>query len=125
MTFFILYYFDPITFFNIKSYWEQNKKAKEYLFVNVKSFKKLIKSFFFYLPHNEKQKKQNSILIITSYLTNLERITKRLKKKRRNKTLKVKNIKKKTTKDSINFFKVNQESQILLTINFLEDFLNI
>jgi late competence protein required for DNA uptake (superfamily II DNA/RNA helicase) len=125
MTFFILYYFDPITFFNLKGYWEQNKKAKEYLFVNLKSFEKLIKKFFFYLPHNEKQNKQNSILIITNYLTNLEKTTKRLKQKRQNKALKVKNNKNKTTKDSLNFLKDKQESQLLLTINFLEDFFNI
>jgi hypothetical protein len=125
MTFFILYYFDPITFFNLKGHWEQNKKAKQYLCVNVKSFKKLIKKFFFYLPHNEKQTKQNSILVITNYLTNIEKITKKLKQKRRSKILKVKNTKNKTTKNSLNLSRDKQNSQLLLTINLLEDFLNI
>lgn len=125
LAFFILYYFDLISFYNLKNSSEENKKTKTSLRLKVKSFKNILAKYFFNLPHNEAQKKQKSILLTINYLTNLNQFDKKFKQKRLFTASKTNRSENKTIKHCNNFLRAEQSSQFLLALSFLEHFLNV
>lgn len=122
---FILYYFDPISFHVLKTLQKKKqKRTKDVLNCNIKSFKALLINYFFSLIHNQKKNKKEKLLLIKNYLTFLEKFNHQLK----DKSLKKPKKKKGTffsNKISSNGFLYYKSSSFLTILNYLDDFLNV
>lgn len=125
LAFFILYYFDPISFHILKTFQKKKqKRTKDVLHFNVKSFKVLLTNYFFSLIHNQKKNKKEKLLLIKNYMTFLEKFNHQLKDKS------LKKLKKKkgtffTYKISSKGFFYYKSSSFLTILNYLDDFLNV
>lgn len=130
-TFFILYYFDPISFHIIKNFKQKKqKKTKESLNFNIKSFSNRLIKYSFNLNLSKNNKKED-LLLIKNYLTflfqfNYDQFNYELKQSHLN-TLFLNKPKKLNLLNDfyLNSFESFQSFSFLRGLNYLEDFLNV
>lgn len=126
LTFFILYYFDPISFHIIKNFKQKKqKKTKESLNFTIKSFSNRLIQYSCNLNLSKNNKKED-LLLIKNYLTFLVPFNYELKQNNLN-TLCLNKSKKHSFLNDfyLNSFGPSQSFSFLRGLNYLEDFLNV
>lgn len=125
LAFFILFYFDQISFHNLKSYGQKKQKEiKKPLEFNINCFKLFLNQYVFSLIYNQQKNKTKKLLLIKIYLTFLENFNHKLRQKG------LDNLKK--NKDDFFLYKVEsssfqsyENSSFLIGLKSLEDFLKV
>lgn len=125
LAFFILFYFDQISFHNLKSLdQKKQKQIKKPLDFNINGFKLFLNNYVFSLMYNQQKNKNKKILLVKTYLIFLENFNHRLRQKG------LDNLK----KNEENFFiykfessssEFYENSNFLIALKSLEDFLRV
>lgn len=121
LAFFILFYFDQISFHHLKSL-QQQKQIKKPLEFNIDRFKLFTNKYLLGLMYNKQKNKNRELLFVKTYLTFLENFNQKLRQKGLDNLNENQCFTYKFDSSSLQY---HESSSFLIALKSLEDFLKV